>query len=82
MGDELAIKLVRHFGNEQLDLANCYYIHAVARNKRIRAEYDAGKPKLTLMREHGMSERAIRYIIQGHNGRPERREGPAHLVTR
>lgn len=81
IGDDLAVKLSWTFGGEILDLAGCYVVHALERNQRIRAEYDAGRSRMDLMIEHGMSERAIRYIIQGHNGRPDLKSPPRKLIT-
>ncbi len=72
VGDALAVKLSRTFGGESLDLAGCYYVHAFARNERIREQHKAGVPIVRLMEEHGMSQRAIRYIVQGWNGRQDR----------
>lgn len=72
VGDEMAVKLSQTFGGESLDLAPCYYVHAVERNHRIRHEHAAGKSILVLMAEHGMSNRAIRYIVKGWNGRQDR----------
>jgi hypothetical protein len=72
VGDELAVLLCRTFGGESLDLAPCYYVHAFERNRRIRDAFAAGKSQLDLRREHGMSERAIRYIVKGWNGRQDR----------
>lgn len=75
VGDTLAVKLSKEFGGESLDLAPCYYVHAVERNKRIRDEHAAGKHPLTLSKEHGLTTRAISYILKGWNGRQNKPRG-------
>jgi len=72
VGDEMAVALSKIFGGETLDLAPCYYVHAVERNREIRDAWIAGVSAPELMRVHGMSRRAIGYIVQGWSRRHDR----------
>lgn len=70
IGEENLRKLVRYFDAETIYVAHLSYVKAV-RDQKIYAEARAGnKSNTELAREHGVSERWIRYIIsQGHQPR-------------
>lgn len=82
VGDALAVKLSKEFGGESLDLAPCYYVHAVQRNHLIREQHKAGASIVSLMAEHKLQNRAIRYIIKGWDGRQDKPRGTEPPTTR
>ena len=72
IGREAATKLHKTFRGELLPLATCHLIHVAERNDRIRADYINGVKVLNIMRDHGMSLRAVRYVVakvKGQRGR-------------
>jgi hypothetical protein len=71
IGLPLARKLQFECRGLYLDLAKCTSIAVAERNNKIRAAYKESGDRTSIIREHGISLRAFRYIVKGIDGRPK-----------
>jgi Mor family transcriptional regulator len=64
IGMEAARLLAGRFGRQRLNIPTPHRLSRTARNRSIRAEYDAHPNVLQLVRKYALSERSIRAILK------------------
>jgi hypothetical protein len=64
IGQEFAQRLAGRFGRGSLNIPTPHGLRQAARNRGIRAEYDAGARVVDLVQKHSLSERSIYTILK------------------